>query len=394
MDSLIQLFFQANLLMAAGCILYIIVIGKQPFFQANRVAIHVIALLSFAAPQFAPITNTHMLPTIQLPVLELGAIYENQEAVSSINGWIIAYGLVTLILLMRLALGFIAIIPALKSSRLTNEGYRVVLNNKGINASFFGLVFLDEKLGDEMRHIILTHEKVHVRQFHSIDALIWELICALFWINPFVWIMRSRLLLNLEHIADAQTEITVGQGAYIESLVANSMGSSIHRLSLPFIHKSKLKNRIAMMQNKPTRKPLRYLIAAPLIVILALSVSQARTFSSEAVEQNPSDSLYTIVHLMPSFPGGEEAFFQFLGSETKYPEAARLDSIQGMVYVSFVIWKNGEVRDATILRGVHPTIDEEALRVVSQMPAWSPGKLESGEAVSVIYNLPMKFQLK
>ncbi len=398
MESIIQHFYHSHLLLAAGCILYIIVIGRQPLFQANRFAIHTIALMSIAAPllsQFAPFANTTGLPAIQLPVFELGSSHsQNQQAISTINGWVLAYGLVVLILMMRLALRFIALIPALKSSRLAKDGHRIVLNNKGINASFFGLMFLDEKLSDEMRHIIIAHEKVHIRQLHSLDLLMWELICALFWMNPFVWILRSRLLLNLEHIADAQSEKIIGRSAYIESLIASSIGSSNHRLSLPFSLKSKLKNRIAMMQNKPILKPLRYVIAAPLIVVLALSVSQAKPFHRAQAELNPTDSLYTKVHEMPSFPGGDEAFFQFLGSETRYPKLAIQDSIQGVVFVSFVIWKDGEVRDAKILRGLHPAIDEEALRVVNKMPNWSPGKLENGEVVNVVYNLPMRFQLK
>jgi protein TonB len=110
----------------------------------------------------------------------------------------------------------------------------------------------------------------------------------------------------------------------------------------------------------------------------------------EAVEE---EEIFTIVETMPSFPGGDEALFKFLGKNIDYPQMAADAGITGMVYVTFVIEKDGSVADARILKGIGGGCDEEALRVVKQMPKWSPGK-QRGKSVKVQYNLPVRFTLK
>ncbi|UTW61041.1 TonB family protein [bacterium SCSIO 12741] len=103
--------------------------------------------------------------------------------------------------------------------------------------------------------------------------------------------------------------------------------------------------------------------------------------------------LYTIVEEMPYFPGGNQAMFEWLGSNTRYPEKARKNGDQGTVYVTFVVDQDGMVVDARILKGVSKALDKEALRVVNNMPAWTPGR-QRGKAVKVQFNLPIRFYLR
>lgn len=104
--------------------------------------------------------------------------------------------------------------------------------------------------------------------------------------------------------------------------------------------------------------------------------------------------IFTIVEDMPEFPGGgEKALLQYLSNNIKYPAIARENGITGTVYVTFEIDQNGKVKDAKILRGIGGGCDEEALRVVMNMPAWKPGK-QRGKPVRVQYNLPVRFVLK
>ena len=97
----------------------------------------------------------------------------------------------------------------------------------------------------------------------------------------------------------------------------------------------------------------------------------------------------------PYYPGGEKALFSYLAAETKYPPIAKDAGITGVVYVQFVVREDGKVDpdDITILRGVHPALDNEAIRVVKSMPAWKPGR-QRGKAVPVYYKLPFRFNLK
>ena len=110
-------------------------------------------------------------------------------------------------------------------------------------------------------------------------------------------------------------------------------------------------------------------------------------------EEEESDEIFTIVENMPTFPGGEEALFKYLSKSTKYPAMAVDAGITGTVYVNFVVDKDGKVKSAKVVRGIHSACDKEALRVVNSMPKWTPGK-QRGKSVRVSYNLPIKFTLR
>jgi protein TonB len=105
------------------------------------------------------------------------------------------------------------------------------------------------------------------------------------------------------------------------------------------------------------------------------------------------EKVFTVVEEMPTFPGGEEQLFKYLRNNIKFPAVARENGIQGRVFVTFVVDKDGKVKDAKILRGIGGGCDEEALRVIRNMPDWKAGK-QNGRAVSVQYNLPVNFTLK
>ena len=110
------------------------------------------------------------------------------------------------------------------------------------------------------------------------------------------------------------------------------------------------------------------------------------------VPKQRQDGVYVVVDEMPEFPGGELALRDFIVHNCKYPADAMKDSIQGKVFVTFVVKQDGTVGDAKIARGVHPSLDNEAIRVVNSLPAWKPGKVK-GEVVSVSYTVPVKFAL-
>ena len=103
--------------------------------------------------------------------------------------------------------------------------------------------------------------------------------------------------------------------------------------------------------------------------------------------------VYEIVEQMPEYPGGLTALMNYLRTNTRYPTAAIRDGIQGRVFVSFIVEPNGSVSNAKLVRRVDPSLDQEALRVVAEMPKWIPGK-QHGAAVRVKYNVPVTFKLQ
>ena len=102
--------------------------------------------------------------------------------------------------------------------------------------------------------------------------------------------------------------------------------------------------------------------------------------------------IFIFVEEMPSFPGGEAKLFEYL-SKIKYPAAARENGITGRVYVTFVVDKDGKIKDVKKQRGIGGGCDEEAIRVITAMPDWKPGR-QNGRNVSVQFNLPVNFNLK
>lgn len=98
--------------------------------------------------------------------------------------------------------------------------------------------------------------------------------------------------------------------------------------------------------------------------------------------------------VMPEFTGGMEALYRFLQANLKYDKKAVKEGIAGIVYLNFKVDETGKISDVKVLKGVHPLLDQEAIRVVSMMPPWNPGKNYDGSPVSCMFNLPVSFRLK
>ena len=106
-----------------------------------------------------------------------------------------------------------------------------------------------------------------------------------------------------------------------------------------------------------------------------------------------TDIPFLIVEQNPEYKDGLKAMYKFMSDNVKYPTIARENGIEGTVYVGFVIGKDGAIRDVAVKRGIGGGCNEEAVRVISMMPAWKAGK-QNGKAVSVAFTLPVKFALQ
>jgi len=115
--------------------------------------------------------------------------------------------------------------------------------------------------------------------------------------------------------------------------------------------------------------------------------------SSQANSEQTQEKVYLEVEQMPEFPGGSLELQRFLANSVKYPIDAAKNEIQGRVFVTFVVGKDGSIKDARIVRGADPLLDAEALRVVKSSPKWQPGK-QKGKVVAVQYTVPISFVLE
>ncbi|WP_266362461.1 TonB family protein [Tellurirhabdus rosea] len=167
-----------------------------------------------------------------------------------------------------------------------------------------------------------------------------------------------------------------------------------------FFHSSILKQRIQMLQ-KPASSYwalLRYAAVLPLGLTLLMCTQELPM--KESVPAKPTagaritvggDEVFTVVEKAPEFPGGTAGLFNYLSQNIKYPAEAAKAGVGGRVFVTFIVNTDGTISNAEVLKGVREDLNAEALRVVSQMPAWKPGT-QSGKLVRVKYNLPIAFQ--
>jgi len=145
----------------------------------------------------------------------------------------------------------------------------------------------------------------------------------------------------------------------------------------------------ALQDGLPVRKSF------DLAINFKLPSSTVNTQQMDTVTASPIDSNKKFIPMAkePSFPGGEDAYFRFLQHNLKYPENAAKQRIEGKVFLSFVVEKDGTLTDITLVRGVNPDLDAEALRVIATSPKWKPG-MQNSMPVRVKYNLAIVFKLQ
>lgn len=127
-------------------------------------------------------------------------------------------------------------------------------------------------------------------------------------------------------------------------------------------------------------------------------VERQKVEDKVVVKEEPKTSqaderVFQAVEQQPEYPGGQTALFRFLSENITYPKDAAEAYIQGRVVVSFVVEKDGSIDDVKVVRGVHPSLDAEAMRVIKLMPRWTPGRM-NGSVVRVQYTLPLSFKLQ
>ena len=122
-------------------------------------------------------------------------------------------------------------------------------------------------------------------------------------------------------------------------------------------------------------------------------VQVVQEVQEEVKEEEAPVEVFVVVEEMPTFPGGETELMKFIYANIQYPEIAKENNIQGRVILRFCVTYKGGVDQVTVLKGVDPALDNEAMRVIKMLPAWKPGK-QGGKPVNVWYSVPVTFQLK
>ncbi len=135
------------------------------------------------------------------------------------------------------------------------------------------------------------------------------------------------------------------------------------------------------------------------IIVVTFFISKASSFDFEnhfeyfnLQTEQPDTTIYTVTEVPAMFPGGDGARIQYLFRNLEYPEISQEQGIQGTVFVSFVVEIDGRITNTRIIRGLSPEIDQEVIRLVSEMPRWAPGRI-GGKPVRTIFRMPVRFAL-
>lgn len=526
-------------------LLYKILFARDTFLKIRRFFLLTIILLSFLYPlislsgwlekkeplQNAIVSYIEYFPTITVIAEEATTKIPLTTADILLRLWLVGTLLLLLWLLIRLTGIFRLVLRGKKEVWYETKVW--VLGAPTAPFSFLGWIFVNPSEHDEKElQEIITHEKAHVKQHHSLDMLISEFLCATFWFNPAVWLVRYEIRQNLEFLADKDV-VSSGydrknyQYHLLRLSHLSTMGSIVNNFNV-----SQLKKRIMMMNKKRTSRLglIKYALLLPVTGLLVLSANASvvgeiaremvfpqmaevdaavsvenlstppRISSTETarpsktvVAQNkniivkgrvldegnkplagvtvmilgttsgsstndkgefsiemPEDAIlcfshvgkaaqkwvlkkadkkiveikmqpapamlegihvvgyatnnkpkqleagdkeefFTVVEQMPVFPG--ENIQRFLAKNVRYPSIAIEQSIEGTVYVSFIVDKTGKVTQPKIVKSVDSSLDKEAIRVINLMPAWKPGK-QRGKNVDVLYTIPIIFELE
>ena len=398
------------LLLFYGC--YGLLLRRNTFFKLNRAYLLISIVLSFGLPLVEISGETvDSLPvgTLTLPTFVVGNAPQITADGVATSQWIwLIYGLGVAGMLIRLAINLRAVFRLIGRGNIEPEtDYTLVRlpDNSTPSFSFGRYLVLNQTDSLTQPPALMRHEEAHIRQRHTADVLFLEIIQAVLWFNPVVWLYKRALQEVHEFLAD-QSALETPQPDYPRQLVAYALNVSPSALITPFVSKSTLKQRIVMLQKPQThrRALLGYAVVLPLAALLVMctqpdrdqpvsETARATTQASGRKDVKVDGEIFMVVENQPEFPGGIKALFTYLEKNLRYPEAAQKANAEGRVFVSFIVTKTGEITDVNLLKGIGFGADEEAIRVVQNMPRWKPGS-QSGHAVNVKYTLPINFQLE
>lgn len=423
--------------MAAFYLVYSIMLSRDTSYSRNRAFI----LLSLITALIFPfITLQTIKPwNIQFFGKILSNVFVTATADSSktLSQGSSSSGLLQMIYSIYIIVGFVFIFKLLINLfnllflifRHKNEGSRIIRFH-GFNTSGFsamGYIFINTRLTPEDAGDIIKHEQNHLKQNHFIDIIFIELIKAVQWFNPVVYLFNRSLRAIHEYQADQEC---ISSGVPIvnyQSLLLNQVfKSGAFNLTNSFSNPSLIKKRMIMMTKKRTSTTagFKILIVIPVAAIIFMAISAYREIPYSSVKQiipvietqnlsseskselrapppppPPTQSSeseevpFVVVEEMPMFPGGDRALLNYISENTIYPEASKAQNIKGRVIIRFCVTAKGGVSLVSVIKGVAPELDAEAVRVVKTLPTFNPGK-QGGKPVPVWYMVPITFTLK
>ena len=438
MNNLFAYLVELNISLMILFVAYKLFFERDKNFTVRRIYLLGVVLLPLILP---------LLPdSMRMPVGQMAPISINLEGVTIFAAGEAAEGIskisftsvLLLIYLVILSIGIIKVllqltriaIAIIRSQRFEAEGITLLASPALHASSFFGYIFIDPVASedDSFSHI-LEHENIHKREWHSIDRILVEVFVMINWFNPVAWMFRRSVIENLEYLADSAV---LSKGTDPTKYQLSILNQYIGGASISNQFSNQIKNRINMLnKNYKLGSRWKLTLLLPLTAIAFFIVSctdkdapiEAIEPAEEIAAEAPEMEVYDMVDEMPTFNGGEPIEFRkHIAQNLIYPAEASEQGVTGKVIISFIVDKDGKVvvpDQKTNAKIVGKPLDEvvvtayrkisedaedpdekyiqmlkdEAIRVVSLSPDWTPGK-KDGKPVAVRYTFPITFILQ
>lgn len=414
-----------------------LLLSRETFHRLNRIVVLAAMVLSFVLP-LCVITVYRELPAMpELPVTEEAGYAPSAEPESQPFPWdkaataaFLAGAAAALLWTLGSVCGVLHMIRRGHRERLGDGSVLVRTDQPVVPFSWYRYIVMSEKDLAENGEAIVLHEKAHLRLRHSFDLLVTDLAGCLQWFNPAMWLLRRELRAIHEYEADeAVLDSGVDARQYQLLLIRKAAGGRWYSVANSFNH-SKLKKRITMMLKEKSNPwaRLKYLYVLPLAAIAvtafarpeisekmeeisAVKVNDLAEIVQEKVLQDTvkvskdekKDALvvtgvkskeeeeiviFEVVEQMPEYPGGMSALQKYLSE--KIAGSPIKGKVGGRVMVGFTVAETGKIKDVRVLQSDEASLNQEAERIVSEMPDWIPGK-QRGRPVPVKYTVPIRF---
>jgi beta-lactamase regulating signal transducer with metallopeptidase domain len=425
MDNLLLYLLKVSVVTMLLYLCYILFFSKDTFYLRNRIFLIGLLLLSIIIPLLnvfnifateSSIENTNSIKSIILTGTSLEATVSEKITSFDLNNILIwIYFLVTGLFLLRILSSVAQTFMIIQKGTIQNTKFpKVVLSEmEHPPFSFFPYVVIPKKTFESSDYLeILEHETAHIKQGHTFDLLFSELLIAFLWFNPFMWLIKRSIILNHEYLAD---NFSLKSSCNVKEYQYKLLNIPTSLMNVPLAHNfsSLIKNRIVMINKKPTRNyaTLKSLIILPVVAILFVMFS----FKPESNLTNTGNQKQLFSKT------SESEILVFLAKNTGYPQEAKSSSDTGKVFVVVKMNKGGVIKECKaftdkkavnvpflpeiVIVGYkptggtsvakssneHPTLKTECLRVTNtlsevKIPEWKDKDME--------FAIQFKFALK
>ncbi|WMI66327.1 M56 family metallopeptidase [Aestuariibaculum sp. YM273] len=292
-------------------LIYDLFLKRETFFNWNRLYLIGTMLLSILLPFIQIESFKEVIPpeyVIQLPAVIVGDVSQGvSEGVNQVNAVSVSSSMSYVYLLFYIGLAIAIFMFGFKLFKVlklivnnpktsSNKLVVVKLLNSDSAFSFFKYVFLGEFLKDDEKALILSHEEVHVKQYHSLDLLFFEGLRVVFWFNPLVYMYQNRIIELHEFLADAEAVKNQSKQHYYQNLLAQVFQTKSISFINPFFNQSLIKKRIIMLQKSKSKhtRLLKYAFLIPAVITMLVYTSCEKQSENSSDNLNLSDYTFTV----------------------------------------------------------------------------------------------------